>query len=82
VKTNKTAIVIAFVIVFLLGIFLGINIERAQNGEGWIDLNPIPHSCRYNGKTYKSGESFPAKDGCNICTCDDGKIACTLMACE
>lgn len=37
--------------------------------------------CQYNDKTYKSGEAIPV-DKCNQCSCEDGQIACTLMACE
>lgn len=42
----------------------------------------IPSSCTYEGRTYRHGESFPAQDRCNSCSCESGKIACTLMACE
>lgn len=38
-------------------------------------------SCQYNGKIYKNGESVPSGDKCNTCSCDNGQIACTLMAC-
>lgn len=81
-KINKTLILAAFIIVFLFGILLGLNIKSVQSGEGPIDLNPFPKSCQYNGKTYKSGGGFPAEDGCNSCGCEDGEVMCTLMACE
>lgn len=45
---------------------------------------PVPTgsaNCTYRGKTYKSGERFPATDGCNSCSCDKGRIACTTIAC-
>jgi hypothetical protein len=39
-------------------------------------------ACSYGGETYDVGESFPAEDGCNTCTCmEDGSAACTLMGC-
>lgn len=38
-------------------------------------------SCQYNGKTYKDGETVSI-DKCNSCSCDNGQVACTLMACE
>lgn len=81
-KINKILILVAFIIVFLLGVLLGFNIKSAQNGEDPINLNPFPKSCQYNGKTYKSGEGFPAEDGCNSCSCNNGEVACTLMGCE
>ena len=39
-------------------------------------------TCLYGGKTYKSGDGFKSTDGCNSCSCEDGQVACTLMACE
>ncbi|KKR70855.1 MAG: Kielin/chordin-like protein [Candidatus Woesebacteria bacterium GW2011_GWA2_40_7b] len=38
-------------------------------------------SCQYNGRIYKNGESVPSGDKCNTCSCDNGQIACTFMAC-
>jgi len=38
-------------------------------------------SCQYNGKIYKNGETVSV-DKCNSCSCDNGQVACTLMACE
>lgn len=38
-------------------------------------------SCQQNGKIYKNGESVPSGDKCNTCSCDNGQIACTLIAC-
>ncbi|EKD52728.1 MAG: hypothetical protein ACD_61C00263G0002 [uncultured bacterium] len=37
--------------------------------------------CQYNDKTYQDGEMVPV-DKCNTCTCLNGQVACTLMACE
>jgi hypothetical protein len=38
--------------------------------------------CLYDGQTYPAGESFPARDGCNTCTCqDDGQPTCTQNDC-
>lgn len=39
-------------------------------------------TCKYEGKVYYENENFPAKDGCNRCTCDgSGKVQCTLKLC-
>lgn len=81
-KTNKILIIIAFIVVFALGILLGLNFKSTQSIDNPINLNPFPKSCRYNGKTYKMGESFPAEDGCNNCSCENGEVVCTLMACN
>ncbi|MCB9644379.1 MAG: hypothetical protein H6728_15005 [Myxococcales bacterium] len=37
--------------------------------------------CDYNSKQYSEGERFAATDGCNTCTCSQGKVMCTLVAC-
>jgi hypothetical protein len=37
--------------------------------------------CEYNGEVYADGTSFPADDGCNTCSCSDGMVLCTQMAC-
>lgn len=40
-------------------------------------------TCTYDGNTYTAGQTFPATDGCNTCTClDDGSVACTEIACQ
>ncbi|MBR57523.1 MAG: hypothetical protein CMH54_05615 [Myxococcales bacterium] len=41
-----------------------------------------PVTCEHAGNTYNAGDSFPAGDDCNSCSCtDSGEVACTLMAC-
>jgi von Willebrand factor type C domain len=38
--------------------------------------------CKYDGKEYGINESFPARDGCNTCTCDKtGSVSCTEIGC-
>lgn len=41
--------------------------------------------CAYGDATFDVGESFPADDGCNTCTCErvDGvaSVSCTEMGC-
>jgi len=79
---NKLTIIVAFLVVFCFGIFLGFALKNSQNNGGSINLNPFPSSCQYNGKTYKSGDGFTAADGCNSCSCENGQVVCTLMACQ
>lgn len=38
--------------------------------------------CDYDGTRYDEGASFPSSDGCNTCSCEDGGVACTEMACD
>lgn len=42
---------------------------------------PIMSTCTYNDKIYQEGESLKI-DKCNTCSCDNGQVICTLMACE
>ncbi len=38
--------------------------------------------CTYGDEEYSVGESFPAGDGCNTCTCEEGGgVACSEMGC-
>ena len=36
-----------------------------------------PVTCRWMSKPYHDGDSFPAGDGCNTCTCNGGAVSCT-----
>ena len=46
------------------------------------DLGGVCAACNYNGTPHQAGESFPAEDGCNTCTCqENGSVACTLIGC-
>lgn len=38
--------------------------------------------CNYGGNTYAEGDTFPATDGCNTCTCTNGNAACGTNACH
>jgi hypothetical protein len=43
--------------------------------------NETPNRCPYEGWSYEHGESFDSSDGCNICVCNDGVVACTERDC-
>ena len=73
-----TVLVVAAI--FIFGFFIGYSMKGADEGKK-ININPFPKSCVYEGNTYKPGESFPSGDGCNTCTCNNGEVACTLIAC-
>lgn len=38
--------------------------------------------CLYSGKFYNSGSKFSSVDGCNTCSCNNGVVSCTEMACD
>jgi hypothetical protein len=86
-----------FLFFISLIIFLGVCgailftvISTKQNSASTITPTPetvVPivsaNSCQLNDQTYSVGQSFPAADGCNTCTCQtDLTISCTQKACE
>lgn len=77
-KLNFIFVVIAIIVVFIVGFKLGFGYQSTKNSGS---LNILPLSCNYNGNTYKDGEGFKSSDGCNSCSCQNGQIACTEMAC-
>lgn len=45
------------------------------------DDNATSGSCAQDGTTYANGDLVPSGDNCNTCSCMDGQMACTMMAC-
>ncbi len=74
----KIGSVAGLLLLFALGIVVGYILRNYNVSLPLI----IQSSCTYAGKTYKLGESFRATDGCNSCTCSNGQVACTLVACN
>ncbi|CAH1800766.1 unnamed protein product, partial [Owenia fusiformis] len=48
---------------------------------GYMNCDNPPCGCRYNGRFYAEGSSFPSSDGCNTCTCRRGNVGCTEKLC-
>jgi hypothetical protein len=80
-------LLIAFLVILILGLggtvayflfFKGTDTDDT-NGNGG---GTVSQTCTYGGATYDAGESFDATDGCNTCSCTDGEVVCTLVACE
>ncbi|RTZ69009.1 MAG: hypothetical protein DSZ21_00685 [Tenericutes bacterium] len=44
-------------------------------------MAPGSSCCKEGDKLYHNGESYPASDGCNTCTCNNGHANCTMMLC-
>lgn len=63
----------------------GSSCMAAQAGSGVLHAGPCTgsgRSCVVGGVTYPDGSgNIPASDGCNICSCTDGMLACTKKAC-
>jgi hypothetical protein len=81
------SLLIAFLVVLVLGLggtvayllFLkGTDTDDTNSNDG----GTVSQTCTYDGVTYDEGDSFEATDGCNTCSCADGEVTCTLMACE
>lgn len=81
-KIDKIRGLIVLVIIFFIGLFFGFRINKDTSNNFPFNLNIFAKSCEYNGNTYKSGEGFSDIDLCNTCSCDNGKVVCTTMACE
>lgn len=41
----------------------------------------VPVTCTHAGTDYEIGDTFPAGDGCNTCSCTDMGVACTIIGC-
>ncbi len=67
-------------ILLLLFTMFGLVVGFALGKADYRLPNILPISCTYNNQVYKNGESF--KDNCNTCSCQNGQVACTLMACS
>lgn len=66
-------------VIILLGtIILGLSsyiVYLTYNGDS------EPQVCEYNGWAYSEGDTFESTDGCNTCSCSNGQVVCTEMAC-
>jgi hypothetical protein len=51
-------------------------VERRSGGD------PGAQGCTYGGRQFAIGDSFPAGDGCNTCSCTEQGVACTEMGCS
>lgn len=87
-KSNRSSKKILLIIFWILTAFLfaalgaGTYYFLTKDKECKGSTDSQQKTCTYNGISYNDGESFDATDGCNTCTCEDGEVACTLMACE
>ncbi len=76
---KKSSQYIILALVFSLGILFGYLLGTMPNKVTPIE-GTMATTCEFEGKEYKEGESF--QNDCNSCSCANGQIACTLMACE
>lgn len=56
--------------------------SSGTTGGGGSAGEPASGACEVGGVSYESGATgIPAEDGCNTCSCSDGTLECTLIAC-
>ncbi|CAH1803240.1 unnamed protein product [Owenia fusiformis] len=61
--------------------FCGDSIEN--NKEEKVEHIEDNFVCEFRGERYNTMDSFDAKDGCNVCTCNaDGTVSCTQRECS
>jgi hypothetical protein len=48
---------------------------------GFDPVNGTSGQCERGTRTYPSGTTFPAGDGCNSCVCVEGVVGCTANVC-
>lgn len=77
-KNHITLTVILVLMAFITGFFTKDIFQAVLN----IKSNIAPSSCTVGNVTYKSGEGFKGEDGCNSCSCQNGQVMCTAMACD
>ena len=85
ILASRTAKFVAIVVVLILAAGAGaggVLIYENSKDDDSNDSNQTEATCTYNGKEYKEGEGFESTDGCNSCSCQNGEVVCTLMACE
>lgn len=66
------SIAVSIILLFIIAMFIYLQLNKQDTNE---------QQCTYNGVTYESGTDFDAEDGCNTCSCENGEIACTEIAC-
>ncbi|KKQ02125.1 MAG: Kielin/chordin-like protein [Candidatus Roizmanbacteria bacterium GW2011_GWA2_36_23] len=79
-KINKVSLILVILAAFVLGIVAGSKLNGLSFSNN--SLDPQTKTCKYNNKEYQTGTSFPAEDNCNTCSCNNGEVACTLIACD
>lgn len=45
-------------------------------------LQACGKSCKYEGRTYDDGDEWMCSDGCNTCSCAEGEVIPTRLACN
>lgn len=72
-KISKLQFILIVLACFVIGLIVG----------KYVNISPsavLPLSCKYQGQTYLHGEGF--MDACNSCSCQNGQVQCTAMACD
>ena len=53
-----------------------------EQSNACVNETDCPRDCWEGDMIYKSGETWDCSDGCNTCSCSDGVVITTLVACD
>lgn len=70
--------IVVFIIIGVVMALFGINYRNSQVAPADRQFQ----GCEYGTKIYDHNETFPAGDSCNSCSCNDGRVMCTLISCN
>ena len=68
-----------YVLLIGIGILIGYLARDMAKTKVLPQNDETTKSCIYKGITYTDGEGF--KDECNSCSCQNGEVNCTTIAC-
>ncbi len=87
--SNKTLLYVLIAALLLLVLVLGgilaymvLTKDVYNDKDKTNDDDSVVSICTYDSVVYYEGDTFPATDGCNTCTCESGNVSCTEMGCD
>jgi hypothetical protein len=81
-KSKKGLIILLLLIIALLLCSIGTISYWLLTRKDSVETQSQKQACSYNDQNYNDGDSFDATDGCNMCLCNDGNVACTETDCD
>lgn len=79
---QQKAILVIATLILVAGAVIGLVLGTARANMGINDPLEVGESCRFNSTVYEDQEVFESTDGCNTCTCNNGRVLCTARACK
>lgn len=78
--TKQQIIILLCIVILIAGAIIGLVLGTAQTRSPGQSMDE--KTCRYNGIEREANDSFGSIDGCNTCSCNEGRVLCTARACE